>query len=237
MTCDEVKEYLYEYYALKLGKDLFIQVDEHLKTCERCQQELRELEETITMLNRTTPPKVSKDFKDKIMARCEFSAVPFYKKRPYRMVMQGVVAAIVVFAVVTTIFISRTDKQSTTRGTRHGKTAEYACAEATKLYNESRTSSDLAREEKLLNDALSQRCEDKKVQAKIYNNLANCYEKQGRIDSAIKGYENSIALDPELSYPHMSLGDIYKKKGLDKEAEKYYRIGKQLEEKENLSKK
>ena len=97
--------------------------------------------------------------------------------------------------------------------------------------------SDLPLKEKLLNDALSQQCADKRVQAKIHNNLADCYEQKGNLESAITEYEKSIALDPELAAPY-NRGDIYKKKGMDKEAEKYYRTGKQLTEKEdNLGKK
>lgn len=239
MKCEEIKEYLYEYYTLRLGKELFNEVDEHLKTCGQCQQELKELEETINLLNRVKPPEVAKDFKDKVMARCEFSAVPFYKRRSYRLVLQGVFAAMIVLAVATTVkFTSRKVEEQAVREVSRGAATKDVCAKAVVLYNEGTLSSDLAQKEKLLNDALSQQCADKKVQAKIYNNLADCYEQKGNIDSAITEYEKSIALDPELAAPYLSLGDIYKKKGVDKEADKYYRTGNQLAEKEdNLGKK
>jgi len=234
MKCDEVKEYLYEYYTLRLGKELFNEVEEHLKNCGLCQQELKELEGTINLLNRAKPPEVAKDFKDKIMARCEFSAVPFYKRRPYRLVLQGVFAAMIVLAVATTVkFTLQPGREESMREVSRGVTAKDVCAKAIALYNEGTVSSDLALKEKLLNDALSQQCADKKVQAKIYNNLADCYEQKGNIDSAITEYEKSIALDPELAAPYLSLGDIYKKKGMDKEADKYFRTGKQLTEKDD----
>ena len=229
MKCEEIKEYLYEYHTLKLGKELFNEVDEHLKTCERCQQELKELEETINLLNRAKPPEVAKDFKDKVLARCEFSAVPFYKRRPYRLVMQGVFAAMIVLAVATTVkFTSRKVEEQAMREVSRGVATKDVCAKAVALYNEGTLSSDLALKEKLLNDALAQSCEDKTIQAKIYNNRADCHEQQKRIDSAIQGYEKAIALDPDLTAPYLSLGDIYKKKGLSSEAIKFFEKGIKL---------
>jgi tetratricopeptide (TPR) repeat protein len=239
MKCEDIKEYLYEYHTLRLGKELFTEVDEHLKTCVQCQQDLNELEETINLLNRAKPPEVANDFKDKVMARCEFNTVPFYKRRPYRLVLQGALAAMIVIAVATTVkFIMQPVREETVREMSRGVTAKDVCAKAVALYNEGTLSSDLSLKEKLLNDALSQRCEDKTIQAKTHNNLADCYEQKGLVDEAIQGYEKAIALDPELAAPYLSLGDIYKKKGMFKEADKYYRTGKQLAEKDdNLSKK
>lgn len=277
MKCEETKKYLYEYYTLRLGRELFNEVDEHLKTCEQCQQELRELEETINLLNRAKPPEVAKEFKDKIMARVgptfipvdkiisdtqtslnlrippnlrtppkdkvmaqlEPKDIPFYKKRPYRFVLQGVIVAMVVLAVATTIKItSQPNNQSTSRGviiehlTNPGAISGEACKKAIGLYNEGTLSSDLARKEKLLNDALSQRCEDKTIQAKIHNNLADCFESQGKIDTAIEEYKKAIEIDPELTTAYISIGDIYKNKGNLEDAKRFYENGiKATEEK------
>jgi tetratricopeptide (TPR) repeat protein len=268
MKCEEIKEYLYEYHTLRLGKELFTEVDEHLKTCEQCQQELKELEETINLLNRAKPPEVSKDFKNKIIERVEFrvipadniishqrtflklgeplnkitlnataqlepNVIPFYKRRPYRFVLQGVIAAMVVLAVATTIKLtSQSSREAVTRGVRPEIITKDACTEAIQLYNEGTLSSDLAFKEKLLNDALAQRCEDKKVQAKIHNNLADCFESQGKIDTAIEEYKKVIEIDPELATAYISLGDIYKNRENLEDAKRFYENGiKATEEK------
>jgi tetratricopeptide (TPR) repeat protein len=274
MKCEEVKEYLYEYYTLKLGRELFNEVEEHLKTCEQCQQELKELEVTINLLNRAKPPEVPKDFKNKIMdqvvlelipvnrkpsdrvylnlpphaletykayidardkvsGQSEHKVIPFYKKKPYRFVLQGVVAAMVVIAVATTVkFTLQPGREGAFREVSRGATIKDVCAKAVALYNEGTVSSDLARKEKLLNDALSQHCEDKKVQAKIHNNLADCFESQGKIDTAIEEYKKAIEIDPELATAFVSLGDIYKNKGNLEEAKRFYENGiKATEEK------
>jgi|GEM_PF-1076786 len=270
MKCEEIKEYLYEYHTLRLTQRLFLEVDDHLKTCGQCQQELKELEETINLLNRAKPPEVAKDFKDKIMDRVgidlipankkphdtvmlnlspnasekykdyiaardkvsektEPKVIPFYKKKPYRFALQGVIAAMVVLAVATTIKLaSQPSREAVTRGVRQGIITKDACAEAIQLYNEGTLSRDLALKEKLLSDALSQRCEDKKIQAKIHNNLADCFESQGKIDTAIEEYKKAIEIDPELATAYISIGDIHKKKSEIGEAIKFYEKGIRL---------
>ena len=112
---------------------------------------------------------------------------------------------------------------STTRGdsTTTGTTAE--CKKAVELYNRGTTTSDLKLKESLLKDALAAGCTENKVLARIHNNLADCYEQQGKLDEALTGYTKAIELDPQLYTAHLGLGDIAKKQGKISSAIGHYR--------------
>lgn len=120
MECSEIKEYLYEYETKRLDKKMFNEVGEHLKACKRCQLELKELKETLTMLEYVKPPELSADFKDKVMQRIgreEKEKVAFvgerlaFKKIGYKKwIMSGTVAATIIIAAVS-IFRSVTPPQ------------------------------------------------------------------------------------------------------------------------------
>ncbi|HDD35219.1 MAG TPA: tetratricopeptide repeat protein, partial [Candidatus Desulfofervidus auxilii] len=103
------------------------------------------------------------------------------------------------------------------------------CKKTIKLYNEGTICNDLAKKQELFKKALTLPCNNKEVLAKIHNNLADTYERQGRIKEAIKEYKKAIALDPTLSTPYLSLGDIYTKIGKLKKAKQYYEKGSYLD--------
>jgi tetratricopeptide (TPR) repeat protein len=42
-----------------------------------------------------------------------------------------------------------------------------------------------------------------------YNNLANAYAKQGRVDEAIKTALQAIAVQPDYAVAHYNLGNLY----------------------------
>jgi tetratricopeptide (TPR) repeat protein len=90
------------------------------------------------------------------------------------------------------------------------------------LFDRGTGSKDSLQKEQLLKNALTLPCEDKEIKSKVYNNLADCYEAQGKIKEAIVEYHKAIETDPALATSYLSLGDIYRKTGEISEAIKYY---------------
>jgi len=105
----------------------------------------------------------------------------------------------------------------------HGFTEN--CRKAVHIYNQALGVEDLAKRESLLIHALSLGCTDKKIKAKIHNNLADTHEKQGRIEKAVSQYQKAINADPYLSTPYLSLGDIHARLKRDKDAARFYEKG------------
>lgn len=230
MKCHEIQEHLYEYQTGSLDKEICDEVDRHLKDCKTCQAALQELKTTVAILDHAKPSRLSRNFTDKVMARVKSEAIPFHRRTPYKYILQGALAAMVVFAVVTTIRLkSTTEIEPAIRG-KGIKTDVSDCSKAIVLYNRGTKSSDLKIKESFFKDALAFNCSDKKVVAKIHNNLADCYENQGRMDEAIEEYKVTIELDDELAYAYLSLGDIYKKQLSFQKAVEYYQKGISLAE-------
>jgi len=100
-----------------------------------------------------------------------------------------------------------------------------SCQEAIRLYNEATGVKDLIEKEHLFTHALASGCSDKKIVAKIHNNLADTYEKQDRIEKAIAEYHKANKADPLLSTPYLSLGDIYTKLKKPRDADRFYEKG------------
>ena len=100
-----------------------------------------------------------------------------------------------------------------------------SCRGAIRLYNQALGVEDLAKRERLLIQALSLGCTDKKIVAKIHNNLADTYEKQGRLEKAIAEYHKASQADPFLPTPYLSLGDIHTRLKRDKDAARFYEKG------------
>ena len=88
------------------------------------------------------------------------------------------------------------------------------CKKAVELYNKGTLSQNFEEKERLFKEALTLSCKDRNILGKIHNNLADTYEKQGRIKEAIAEYKRAIELDKRLATPYLSLGDIYFKKGI-----------------------
>jgi tetratricopeptide (TPR) repeat protein len=223
MECNEVKESLYEYTAKRLDESVCKEIDSHLKTCVDCRQALHELQIDLDLLENAKPPQVADDFKDKVISRLNDNVVPIGRKKVYRYVLQGAVAAVVVFAVFVTLKPkSQVDEITVMRGEAANQT-EAECQKAVDLYNRGTASTDLNEKEKLFNEALSYECENKQVLAGIHNNLGDCYETKGNLDEALKEYEHSIEISPFFTLPYLGIGDVYKKKGMYDEAIRFYK--------------
>ena len=100
-----------------------------------------------------------------------------------------------------------------------------SCQEAIRFYNEATGVKGLIEKERLFTYALASGCSDKKIVAKIRNNLADTYEKQGRIEKAIAEYHKASKADPALPTPYLSLGDIYTRLNRPKDADRFYEKG------------
>jgi len=100
-----------------------------------------------------------------------------------------------------------------------------SCPKAIRLYNQAVKIEDLMERGRLLSHALSVSCGDKKIVAKIHNNLADTYERQERLEKAIAEYQKASEVDPSLPTPYLSLGDIYTKLKKPKEASRYFEKG------------
>ena len=98
MECGQVKEYLYEYETKRLNDTTFNEVDEHLKACKRCQLEREELQKNLAMLDYSTTPTLSRDFKDRVMDQINHEEG---KGKYWKWVLQGTVAASIILVVVT----------------------------------------------------------------------------------------------------------------------------------------
>jgi tetratricopeptide (TPR) repeat protein len=223
MECNEVKEYLYEYTAKRLDESVRTEIDSHLKTCSDCRQALQELQIDLDLLENAKPPQVADDFKDKVISRLNDNVVPIGRKKVYRYVLQGAVAAVFVFAVFVTLKPKpQVDEITVMRGETANQT-EVECQKAVDLYNKGTTSTDLNEKEELFKEALSCGCEIKQVLAGIHNSLGDCYEKKGNLDEALKEYERSIEIYSFFALPYLGIGDVYKKKGMYDEKVRFYK--------------
>lgn len=105
----------------------------------------------------------------------------------------------------------------------HGLTDN--CRRAVTFYNQASEANDPGEKERLLNQALSFGCSDRKILAKVHNNLADSLERQGRLEEAEAGYYRAIEADPFLATPYLSLGDIYAKLNMRRKADRFYEKG------------
>ncbi|MCP4350135.1 MAG: tetratricopeptide repeat protein [Desulfobacterales bacterium] len=113
------------------------------------------------------------------------------------------------------------------------------CQKAVELYNTATESRILSQKERLFKESISCNCEDPKIVAKIYNNLADTYENQNRLDKAISYYLKASETNPLLPTPYESLGDVYKKLNNDEQATRYYNkafIAKKFKSEEDIVK-
>ena len=103
------------------------------------------------------------------------------------------------------------------------------CERAVQLYNQAIGVQDFVERQGLLTRALELDCNKREIVARIHNNLADTYEKQGRLERAIAEYHEAIEADPLCPTPHLSLGDIYTMLKRPKEAARAYDKGFLLE--------
>ena len=215
MQCNEIQDNLYDYITGRLSPNLRPVIAEHLMSCSACRAEHDEMKMTLGLIDQIKPPKVSDGFTERVMQSLEPNVLPFTKRPVYRLIMQGAAAAIVILAVVSIIkLLPTTEKDiSTTRGGATTTVIVENCKKAIELYNKGTSSPDLKLKESFLKEALTAGCTDNKVLARIHNNLADCYEQQGRLDEALADYTKASELDPQLYTAVLGMGDIYKKRG------------------------
>lgn len=103
------------------------------------------------------------------------------------------------------------------------------CRKAIDLYNQAVGVENLREKEIQYRRALESGCDQPEITAKIYNNLADTYERQGRLEAAIANYKKAIDIDPFLPTPHLSLAEIYTKLKKPREAQRYLEEGFLLE--------
>jgi len=233
MHCNEMKEFLYEYLTNKLNAEARKEIDAHLKTCPACQQELDELKIDLNLLKLAEPPKVSFDFKDRVMSKIEqprARVIPFKRKKVYKYVLQGTVAAVVVLAVAVTLIVKSQQQPQgpVVRGAEKETVLSKECKKAVELYNKGTSTQEPRDKEIFFKDALACNCGDRRILAKIKNNLADCLEKQGNQQETINLYKAAIEDDPNLFYPYIGLGDYYKKQGDKAAAIPYYKKALEL---------
>jgi outer membrane protein OmpA-like peptidoglycan-associated protein len=68
-----------------------------------------------------------------------------------------------------------------------------------------------------------------------HNNLADTYERQGRLEEALREYELAAVFAPELAVAHFGIGDVCLKMGRFYQAVQAYERGLMLEPKDKLS--
>jgi arylsulfatase A-like enzyme/Flp pilus assembly protein TadD len=56
----------------------------------------------------------------------------------------------------------------------------------------------------------------------VYNFMANAYGAQGRVDEAIRSYEQAISLDPKYPTPYVNLALIYNERGQRDKSREYF---------------
>ena len=126
MNCDDIKNLLYDYATKRLDEAELEAVEAHLKECEICRIELSMLQETIPLLDYWTPPDLSKDFTDRVLANIQAkkkslwqkiidTLVPIHTKVPLQALAAGalVLMVIVVYKSGFTPEIDKTPRQIT----------------------------------------------------------------------------------------------------------------------------
>jgi outer membrane protein OmpA-like peptidoglycan-associated protein len=107
----------------------------------------------------------------------------------------------------------------------HDSAQAETCQKAVLLYNQAVNVVDLRQKELLYSRALALGCDDQELTAKIHNNLADTYERQGELDTAIAEYQKAIECHPFLPTPYFSLAEIYSKLNRPKKATHYHEKG------------
>jgi len=218
MACNNIQDQLYDYLTGRLDDTNCSKVAEHLNTCPECRQKLDALTITLNILDQAQPPEPSADFNDRVMRSIQ-------EQKALKKAQDSQTAKILQFPKRERFDPSKYFKDLPMVVNRGGASPsnEECTTRAVSLYNKGTLSEDLDEKEKLFLEALQSGCSDEKILAKICNNLADCYERLGRLDESIEAYTKAVELDPELYIALLSLGDIYKLKDLCQEALDFYK--------------
>lgn len=82
------------------------------------------------------------------------------------------------------------------------------CPKAIALYNHATVEDDLAVRERSFKKAIGL-CSDPEVLSRVLNNLADTYERAGRLSLALTYYRKALEAKPDLAMSYFSVGDIF----------------------------
>ena len=82
------------------------------------------------------------------------------------------------------------------------------CSKAVKLYNHATITDDLKVKEECFKEAIPL-CSDSEIRSRIYNNLADTYERTGRSSIALFYYKKALENKSDLATAYFSVGDIF----------------------------
>jgi len=82
------------------------------------------------------------------------------------------------------------------------------CHKAIALYNRAIVEDDLSVRERCFKKAIAL-CSDPEVLSRVFNNLADTYERTGRLSPALTYYHKAIETKPNLVTSYFSVGDIF----------------------------
>lgn len=82
------------------------------------------------------------------------------------------------------------------------------CSKAIELYNQATVAKDLQVKERGFKKAIPL-CSDPIVLSKVYNNLADTYERQDRLLLALAYYRKALETKPDFATAYFSVGDIF----------------------------
>ena len=82
------------------------------------------------------------------------------------------------------------------------------CPKAIELYNQATETLDVKAKEQYFKEAIPL-CSDPGILSRVYNNLADTYERTGRLSLALGFYKKALETKPDLSTAYFSVGDIF----------------------------
>ncbi|MCP4350133.1 MAG: OmpA family protein [Desulfobacterales bacterium] len=82
------------------------------------------------------------------------------------------------------------------------------CSKAVRLYNQGTLSSSFTEKERLFKKAIPF-CKEPEVLSRIYNNLADAYEKENRLSQALTFYKKALKTKSDLATASFSAADIF----------------------------
>ncbi len=129
MTCSEIQPYLDDYLADRLGDDFRADLEEHLKNCNRCREELEQLKILTGVLTIEKVPDPGEKYWDSvethILSRTVDKPNPTVEKtslRPVISIMKYAVSLAAVFLIFAITIVMSVPESETILGT---ETEEY----------------------------------------------------------------------------------------------------------------
>ena len=82
------------------------------------------------------------------------------------------------------------------------------CPKAIELYNQATETQDVKVKEQYFKKAIPL-CSDSEILSRVYNNLADIYDRTGRLSLAFTYYKKALETKPDLATSYFSVGDIF----------------------------